>query len=385
MFRSHGIQPSLILAGLALIMVLFQFSPAWSEDPAPANGAPAPAGGDSAPEFVSIDFNNVDINVFIKFISRLTGKNFVIDNRVKGNVTIISPTKISVQEAYRVFISVLDINGYSTVESGNVTKIVPSTEARTDNVDTGMLNKSETPVDKMVTRIVRLHYASSDELRSLLAPLVPKGSVLLSYSDTNMLIITATLASIDRLIRIVDTIDVESIGRTISVLPVKNADAAKVVKILTNIYTTQTRRSSKSKGSQDETVKMEADDRTNSIVLLASELETQRISSLIEMLDQEVPRGEERIRVYYLEHATAEDLAGVLQEIPTKSTGNNKQTGQKTTPLLSDDIKITADKATNSLIIIADKDDYPVIEEVIKKLYGRDDDPGKLKIGIGKR
>lgn len=87
----------------------------------------------------------------------------------------------------------------------------------------------------------------------------------------------------------------------------------------------------------------------------------------MDALDKEVPKGEEKIRVYYLEHATAEDLAAVLQEIPEKSSRNSTKNGQKKAPLLSDDIKITADKATNSLIIIADKDDYPVLEEVIKK------------------
>jgi general secretion pathway protein D len=113
---------------------------------------------------------------------------------------------------------------------------------------------------------------------------------------------------------------------------------------------------------------MVADERTNSIILLASEQESAQITALVDALDKEVPKGEEKIRVYYLEHATAEDLAAVLQEIPEKSSNDSKRAGQKKAPLLSDDIKITADKATNSLIIIADKDDYPVLEEVIKKL-----------------
>ena len=81
-------------------------------------------------QFVSIDFNNVDINVFIKFMSELTGTNFIVDQRVKGNVTIISPSKISLAEAYRVFQSVLEVHGYTTVESGEIVKIIPSPDAR---------------------------------------------------------------------------------------------------------------------------------------------------------------------------------------------------------------------------------------------------------------
>ncbi|MCG8553515.1 MAG: type II secretion system protein GspD, partial [Desulfobacterales bacterium] len=145
--------------------------------------------------------------------------------------------------------------------------------------------------------------------------------------------------------------------------------AEKMVTNLTKIYSAQAKkRLRRKKNSTELSVEMVADERTNSIILLASEQESAQITALVAALDKEVPKGEEKIRVYYLEHATAEDLAAVLQEIPEKSGSDSKKSGQRKAPLLSDDIKITADKATNSLIIIADKDDYPVLEEVIKKL-----------------
>ncbi|PIE62478.1 MAG: type II secretion system protein GspD [Desulfobacter postgatei] len=320
-------------------------------------------------EFVSMDFNDVDIGVFIKFISKLTHKNFVVDTKVKGKVTIISPEKISVDEAYKVFESVLDIYGFATVETGSVIKIIPATNARGDNVDTRVARDADQISDKLVTRLIPLSYASSDELKSLLSPMLAKGSLLLSHSDSNMLIVTASLASIDRMLKLIKTIDVEGVGRKITILPIKYADAQKMVTNLTKIYSAKTKKiASKRKSSQDLSVEMVADERTNSILLLASEQESVKITALVDALDKEVPKGEEKIRVYYLEHAIAEDLAAVLQEIPEKSSGDSKKTGQKKAPLLSDDIKITADKATNSLIIIADKDDYPVLEEVIKKL-----------------
>jgi general secretion pathway protein D len=320
-------------------------------------------------EFVSMDFNDVDIGVFIKFISKLTHKNFVVDTKVRGKVTIISPEKISVDEAYKVFESVLDIYGFATVDTGSVVKIIPAADARGDNVDTRMARAAEQTSDKLVTRIIPLTYASSDELKSLLSPMLAKGSLLLSHADSNMLIATATLASIDRLLKLIQTIDVEGVGRKITILPIKYADAEKMVTNLTKIYSAKTRKvSRRKKNSNDFSVEMVADERTNSIILLASEQESAQITALVDALDKEVPKGEEKIRVYYLEHATAEDLAAVLQEIPEKSSNDSKRAGQKKAPLLSDDIKITADKATNSLIIIADKDDYPVLEEVIKKL-----------------
>ncbi|WP_020589799.1 type II secretion system secretin GspD [Desulfobacter curvatus] len=321
-------------------------------------------------EFVSMDFNDVDIGVFIKFISKLTNKNFVVDTKVKGKVTIISPEKISVNDAYKVFESVLDIYGFATVETGSVVKIIPAADARGDNVDTRLARDVEQASDKLVTRLIPLTYASSDELKSLLSPMLAKGSLLLSHADSNMLIATATLASIDRLLKLINTIDVEGVGRKITILPIKYADAEKMVTNLTKIYSAKTKKNQRSrkKNSEDLSVEMVADERTNSIILLASEQESAQITTLVDALDKEVPKGEEKIRVYYLEHATAEDLAAVLQEIPEKSSNDSKKAGQKKAPLLSDDIKITADKATNSLIIIADKDDYPVLEEVIKKL-----------------
>lgn len=320
-------------------------------------------------KLVSIDFNNVDINVFIKFMSKLTGNNFIVDNRVKGNVTIISPTKISVKDAGKVFESVLEINGFSTVKSGKIIKIIPTPKAKGDNIDTKIATEPGNPGtldDGIVTRIIPLEYARSSELKNLFLPMVPKGSVVLSYRDTNMLIVTATRSSINRLLKIVKTLDIQSIGKTISVIPVKHADAGKLVKNLSSIFTARAK-GTKGKPNNELDVKFVSDERTNTVILLASKIETDRVKKLIELLDQEVPKGEERIRVYYLEHATAENLAKVLLEIPADKNVKAAP-GQRKAPILSTKVKVMADKTTNSLIIMADKEDYPVLEEVISKL-----------------
>jgi len=112
-------------------------------------------------------------------------------------------------------------------------------------------------------------------------------------------------------------------------------------------------------------VKFVADERTNAIILLSSEIETGRVKKLVELLDKKVPRGGEKIRVYYLEHASAENLVEVLQAIPAKASSKE---GKKVAPVISKNVKITADKATNSLIIMAEKEDYPILEKVIEKL-----------------
>ncbi|MGD2272344.1 MAG: type II secretion system secretin GspD [Desulfobacterales bacterium] len=312
--------------------------------------------------FVTIDFNNVDINVFIKFISELTGKNFVVDQRVKGNVTIISPTKISIKEAFRVFESVLEVHGFSAVKAGKVTKIIPLPDARGKNIDTKIRAEVAAPEDKLVTQLMPLRYADPAAIKRLFTPLVSKSSVIVAYKPTNMLIITDIYSNIQRLMKILDAIDLPGIGREISVIPLEHADGTKLVSILESVF--QQKPTAK-KGIQPPTVKFVADERTNTIILLASEDDTIRIRRLIAMLDRETPRGKEKIRVYYLENATAEELSKVLQELPTQQGAEAKGKGA---PALSQDIRISADKATNSLIISAASDDYVIIEEIIKKL-----------------
>ena len=315
--------------------------------------------------YVTIDFDNVDIAILIKFISELTGKNFVVDKAVKGKVTIISPQKISVKEAYKVFESVLEVNGYTTVPSGSITKIVPAVSARSKDIQTRLREEAISREDKVVTQLIPLRYADPNELKKLFAPLISKSSVIVSYPPTGMLIITDVLSNIKRLLRIVDAVDVEGIGEEISIIPLEYANASQVSKTLATLF--QKTRAPVRKGTQalDSVIKIVPDERTNVLITLASEYETQRIRQLIKLLDKETPRGEGDIRVYYLQNANAEDLAKVLMAIPS----DTKQEAQKgKTPVLSKEIQIVADNATNSLVITAGKADYIVLEDVIKKL-----------------
>jgi len=314
-------------------------------------------------QFVSIDFNNVDINVFIKFMSELTGTNFIVDQRVKGKVTIISPSKISLAEAYKVFESVLEVHGYATVKSGEVVKIIPSPDARSKSVETRLRERAAATEDKIVTQLIPLKYADAVEIKRLFTPMVSKSSVILAYEPTNTMIITDVYSNIRRLIKILKEIDITGIGQEISVIPLNHADATKLVNLLSTIFKPTAKQA---KGASQKAFTMVADERTNIIVMLANEVDTMRIKRLIAMIDKETPRGKGKINVYYLENANAEELAKVLMEVPTAKAGAEQ--GKKGAPVVSEAVKITADKATNSLIIMADKEDYTVLEEVIKKL-----------------
>ena len=137
-----------------------------------------------AQRFVTIDFNDVDINLFIKYISELTRKNFIVDRQVQGKVTVISPTQVSAEDAYRVFESVLEVHGYAAVPSGSVIKIVPSVEARSKSIATLQQGQRATGEDKVVTQIIELKYANPDEIKAMLTPLVSKTSVVLTYTKS---------------------------------------------------------------------------------------------------------------------------------------------------------------------------------------------------------
>ncbi|MCF8143108.1 MAG: type II secretion system secretin GspD [Deltaproteobacteria bacterium] len=314
--------------------------------------------------YVTIDFDNVDLAVFIKFMSELTGKNFVIDNAVKGKVTIVSPTKISVDEAYRVFESVLEVHGFATVPAGSIIKIVPAVTAKSMSVETRLRAEAVSSEDKVITQLIPLRYADPEELKKLFTPLISKSSVIVSYPATRTLIVTDVLSNIERLLRITKAIDVEGVGEEISVIPLRHAMAATLAKSIETIFQRDMRRPKTPQQVESE-VRIVPDERTNALILLASEDDTLKIRELVKLLDRETPRGEGSIRVYYLQHANAEELTKVLTTLPSKQAA---ETEKGKTPVISKEARIVADKATNSLVIMADKDDYLVLEEVIQKL-----------------
>ncbi len=313
---------------------------------------------------VTIDFDQVDIPIFIKFISELTGKNFVIDKGVRGKVTIISPNKISVDEAYRVFESVLEVHGFTTVPSGNIIKIVPAASARTMSVRTRLRREALDSEDKVVTQLIPLRYAEPDELKKLFAPFISKSSVMVSYPPTRTLIVTDVQSNIKRLMGLSRAIDVEGVGEEISLIPLEYASAGPLAKSLNTVFEQRAVRQKRAAGPKTVT-KIVADERTNSLIIVSSEDNATKIRKLVRLLDKEAPRGQGDIHVYYLQHANAEDLTKVLTSLPSKKS-DAKNKGKA--PILSKEARIVADQATNSLVIMASPDDYLVLEAVIQKL-----------------
>jgi general secretion pathway protein D len=354
---------------LIVMLTVYLFATdSFARDPNPDAAQPSGARttANDMQRFVSIDFNNVDIAVFIKFISELTGRNFVVDQRVKGQVTIISPSRISVEEACKVFESVLAVHGFATVETGSLTKIVPSPDARTKNIETRIRAQGDPDDDRVVTQLIHLRFADPDEVKKLFTPLVSKNSPILSYAPTNTLIITDNYANIARLMKILKTIDIPGVGREITLLPVRNAQAAKLVTLLETVFRTSGATAKKGAAASSANAAFVADERTNCIIMMASEEETNRVRRLVEALDKETPKGEEKIHVYYLEYAVAEEIVAVLNDLP--KTEKTKSEGAQQAPVVSDQVSIAADTATNSLIITAGRDDYATLVDVIRQI-----------------
>ncbi|MCU0553726.1 MAG: type II secretion system secretin GspD [Syntrophales bacterium] len=341
-----------------------------------APGKPGPANGKLG-NYVTIDFDNVDILAFIKFISELTGKNFVVDESVKGKVSVFSPRKISADEAYKVFESVLDIHGLTTVPSGDVTKVVPSQQAREKSVATRLREEGIGPNDRVVTQIVPLKHAGPDDMKKVLDPLVSKASVILSYPPTQTLVITDVQSNIKRLLKIISALDVVGVGEQIHIIPLKHAVASDTAASLGSIF--QLDQAARRPQQATVTMRIIADDRTNSLIVLASEVFAARVREFVNILDRDIPQGESKMHVYRLQYANSEDLAKVLMNLPSKTAAAAPTAPGQPAPAavpglrnkvsqLSSDVQIVSDKATNTLIITANKEDWRILEEVIRKV-----------------
>jgi general secretion pathway protein D len=314
---------------------------------------------------ISMDFDKVDIRVFIKFISELTGKNFVIDDRIRGRVTILSPRRISVEEAYRVFESVLEVNDFIAVPSGEVTKIVLAKGAKTMALSTsGSKARASSPTDTMVTQIIPLTYASSTEVKKLLAPMVSPNGLLTDYAASDTMIITDYLSNISRLMKIIEAIDVKDKDKNLRIITLNYASASKLAR--TSPRSSSPRSPPKARRPRVRVVRSEKafaivpDDRINALVIVADTAQIEQIETLVAELDPPAPKEHGNIQVYYLEDAEAEEMEKTLMSLVGKKVaGPAGKDGQQKEAIISEGTKIVADKSTNSLVINADPGGLP--------------------------
>jgi general secretion pathway protein D len=309
-------------------------------------------------EQITLNLNNADIEALIKTVSEHTGKNFVIDPRVKGKVTVISAHPLDSEEFYQVFLSILEVHGFSTIPSGDVIKVVPDVKAKQGGIPT--INAiGQLPGDQIVTRIIQVKNVTSAQLVPILRPLIPQEGHLAAYPDTNVLIISDRRQNVDRLMKIIERIDKVS-DSSIEVISLQHASAAEVVRILTGLEATSGK---KGAGS---TTKLVADERTNSVLISGDPTARLRSRVIIEHLDTPFD-NEGNAQVIYLKYANATELLQVLTGV-SENLDESKGTGKAAKGKPTQGISIQADEASNALIITAPPDQFRALQAIIRKL-----------------
>ncbi|GBD27637.1 Type II secretion system protein D [bacterium HR30] len=334
-----------VASGVAAACLLTFSTALAQEEDVPANQETA----ETEPAKITMNFQDVDIAVLVKFISDITGKNFIVDEKVRGKVTIISPGKISVDEAYLVFQSVLQVKGFTTVPAGSIIKILPTKDAKTSTIDTVLPETRPQPRDEYITRLIRLKYVDANNMVAILQPLASPDGLLTAYTPTNTLIIIDTAAQTDRLAKILSQLDVEGQQQEIEVVRLNYAFAGDIAALLQQLLEEPSAQTTGAPATQpgaapdarvrrgtaprpggvapgagqtvtggvtpERAFKVIPDERTNSLNLVAGPAEARRIKDLIARLDVPLPLGTGRIHVYYLKYANAFELIPVLSSL----------------------------------------------------------------------
>ena len=345
---------------------------------------------------MQLNFRDLELVNVIRLMSELTGKNFLVHGNVRGKVTLIAPQPVSIEEAYRVFLSILHIQGFTGVPQGAVIKVIPSAAVKDNPLPTATDDGGAlTPPGGVafVTRLIPLEFAEVNQIRGLLSLLATLESSLLSYAPTHSLILTETASNIARLKKIIAVLDVQAPTKVLRVLPLQHADAGELASALQAALRGLAKPDSRAAGEPQadraerrrqrsgqppqgagDGPTVLADARTNSLVPVATAADLAVARDIVARLDAPSPAGRGPIHVYYLSHA--EELAQVLtaqapeiacvQEAQTEE--RPRQAAVRASGRAPTAVAITADKPTDSLVITADPQTYAIIEDIIAKL-----------------
>lgn len=336
---------------------------------------------------ITLNINDVDLPELVRFISLQTGKRFIIGGKVRSiKATIFAPTKVTIEEAYRAFLAVLQANGLTVVPvaGGKYYEIVPSEEGGKRNIPTYFPGEKGVVEERMITRLHRLNYVSAEQIASLLENFRSNEGSIITYLPTNTLIITDFATNIARMLRIVEYLDVPGGKTHIWIEPIYYADATELADLLTKIFEIKggelsqggppspqkVARSGKVTvgSSGQELLRIIPDPRTNSLIIIASEKAYLTIIELVKKLDIPIVGGGD-LHVIPLQHADAEKLSQTLSSVVTGRRGGTKASKSGEAGVaLEGEVKISADKATNSLIIIATARDFSSLKSVIDQL-----------------
>ena len=317
----------------------------------------------SSPSFAqdfTVNLKDTDIQEFIEFVSDVTGTTIVIDPSVKGKVKVVSSKPVSKAELYDLFLSILDVHGYTAVRSGGVVRVIPNKNARSAPVD--VISGTSIINDEYVTQVIRLENVSAAKLIPVLRPLVPQQAHMAAYAPSNAIIISDIRANINRISEIIDRMDESAVKET-EIIQLRYGVATDVVEMLKAL---EKSRAGEGADANDEAT-LVADKRTNSVIVTADEVSIERINRLIDYLDIPLEQSG-NVRVRYLEYADATEVAEVLTRVMQNLARLDDESRGQSRSANAAKSTIEADASTNSLIMTADTDEMAALESVIGRL-----------------
>ncbi len=333
-----------------------------------------------AGHLVKFNLQEADLAELVNHISGLTGKRFIYGAKVRQiKATVVSPEPVTLAEAYEAFLSILEANGMTVIPHGRFLKIVDS--GGVVNQTTPIVARGEpVPVsDRYITRLYRMQNVGADEAANLLGKFKSKEADVSVYSPGNLLILTDTGTNIDRMIRILEEIDVGGAGQSMWIEPVHYGSANEMAQRINEVFGLNAAPGAAGApggaggASAGGLSKVVADQQSNSLIILGTEDSYTKLLEVLKRLDAQ-PGDSGRIRVLPLQHAKAEELAAVLNQMlqGAKSGGSAASAAQPgaaaSKDLFEGEVRVTADKATNSLLITSLGRDYATMRLVVTQL-----------------
>ncbi len=348
---------------------------------------------------VTFNLEEAELPDLVRLISNMTGRRFILPTKLRAiKATVFAPTKVTVAEAYQAFLSVLEVNGFTVVPAGRYLKVVEATNVEQKTLPIYEDGSTVPASDRYITRIHHLENVSAEDVTNLLGRFKSASGNITSYGPTNMLIITDTGAQIRRMLRLVAAIDLPRSGTQTWIEPIHFATASELAERLLEIFPaeasqTKTKTPTRKTAAKRKTAEpvlvgavaaestirnIIADERTNSLIIIATERAYLRILEMIRQLD--VPlEGEGRIHVHYVQHGAASDIAAALTALvgagstpqSARRTGNQARTAtapQGSASLFEGTVAVTAYEPSNALIITSSLHDYSALKRVIERL-----------------
>ncbi len=342
------------------------------------------------PEIIeNFDYPNADILKITEKMQALTGINLILDKDVKGKVSISAKTPITVGDAWKAYLTALNMAGLALVKTGAFYRIINARDIR--YTPTKIYTGEYVPnVENYMMKIIALKHVDANEIVRNFRPFMTRYGRILDIKQTNTIIVTDTGTNINRLMKLVKFLDVAGFEETMHIIKVRNTSAQELAKLIETIIKKDTggstRRSSRSsaaaKGSKNgpQISKIIAEQRTNSIIAMANLAGYEHLTKLINTLDVKTPaQGSGKVKVYYVQHSTAKDLATTLTSLVSNGkakaapAANNRRgrfqaPEEKVEAIFNEEVKITADESTNSLVVVASATDWLTLNNVLKKL-----------------